>query len=79
MSKIDELKALFPTCAENIYEDCSGCVYVLACFVYNGREDLGGWDEEAVSDGSESTEQRNLAALVDYVEECRDCCGCGGW
>ena len=79
MNKIDKLRALFPKYANNIHEDCSGSVYVLACYVYNGREDLGGWDEEAVPDGSEDTEQQDLAALVDYVWECRDCCGCGGW
>ena len=79
MNKIEELKALFPRYAENIYEDYSGSVYVLACLVYNSREDLGGWDEEAVPDGSESAEQQDLAAMVDYVCECSDCCGCGGW
>lgn len=79
MRKIDELKALFPMYAENIHEDCSGGVYVYACLVYNGMEDFGGWDEEAIPDGTEDTDQQDLAALVDYVCECPDCCGCGGW
>lgn len=79
MSKVDELRALFPKYVGIIHEDCSGSVYVLACQVYNGREDLGGWDESAVPDGSESEDEKDLAALVDYVLECEDCCGCGGW
>ena len=77
--KIDELRAAFPKYADVIYEDCCGSTYVYACHVYNGSEDLGGWDEEAVPDGSESQEQQDLAALVDYVRGCEDCCGCGGW
>lgn len=79
MSKIDELRAAFPDYAELLYRDCSGSVYIDACHVYNGREDLGGYDEEAVPDGTESAEQENLAALVDYVNECHNCAACGGW
>lgn len=79
MSKVDELKSLFPKYADCIHEDSCNNVYVLACRVYNGSEDFGGWEEEAVPDGSESTEQQELAEFVDYVLECNECCGCGGW
>lgn len=78
MSKIDELRAAYPDYAEWLYSDYDGNVYIDACEVYNGREDLGGYDE-AVPDGTESVEQKNLAALVDYVNECRDCAACGNW
>lgn len=79
MRKIDELRAAYPDYAEWLYSDCSGSVYIDACHVYNGREDRDGMDEEAVPDGTESVEQQDLAALVDYVNECRECAACGGW
>lgn len=77
--RLARLREQFPEYAQEIQVTDCGQVYVSACTVYNGREDMGGWDGEAVPDGTESTTQQELEEAVDFVETCPECCGCGGW
>lgn len=77
--RLARLREQFPEYAQEIQVTCCGQIYVSACTVYNGREDMGGCDEEAVPDGTESTTQQELEEAVDFVEMCPECCGCGGW